>query len=142
MKGINSMIVPTLRALTVLAVAVLGLACASQTVVAQPGGAALFARHCASCHGPVGEGDGPVATIIQVAVPNLRTLRTRSQGTFPRDAVMRYIDGRSLPAAHGDRLMPVWGDSFAGTAADSDANEATARATITAITDYIEQLQN
>jgi mono/diheme cytochrome c family protein len=102
----------------------------------------LFARYCASCHGSLGEGDGPVASVIAVAVPNLRTLSTRFDGTFPREAVMRYIDGRNTPAAHGDRLMPVWGEAFAlGTEID-ESSDALARRRIAAITDFVAQLQN
>jgi mono/diheme cytochrome c family protein len=105
-------------------------------------GAALFARHCASCHGPRGEGDGPVAGAMLIGVPNLRTLQTRSNGTFPRDAVMQYIDGRNLPAAHGDRLMPVWGVRFSESDGDDESGEAAARRRIAAIADFVEQLQN
>jgi hypothetical protein len=75
-------------------------------------------------------------------VPNLRTLRARANGTFPRESVMRYIDGRNLPAAHGDRLMPVWGATFAESADTSEAGNAIAKQTIAAIASYIEQLQN
>ena len=136
------MINPALRALLPAGLALLAVACASGPVAAQaPAGPELFARHCASCHGPVGEGDGPVAAVIDVSVPNLRTLRQRANGSFPRDAVIRYIDGRDLPAAHGQRLMPVWGDTFVGHGDDADDNAAQAAATIAAITDFIEQLQ-
>jgi mono/diheme cytochrome c family protein len=105
-------------------------------------GAALFARYCASCHGRVGEGDGPVASAMAVSIPNLRTLSARSNGNFPRDAVMQYIDGRNPPAAHGDRLMPVWGDTFAQSSGNAESGNAVARRRIAAITDFVEQLQN
>jgi mono/diheme cytochrome c family protein len=135
------MIKSPLRIPGIVAALVIGLAVAAGSARAQTDGATLFARHCASCHGPQGEGDGPVATVMQATVPNLRTLRARSNGTFPRDAIMRYIDGRDLPAAHGERLMPVWGDTFVGTGADAQANEAQAREAIAAITDFIAELQ-
>lgn len=105
-------------------------------------GASLFARYCASCHGRLGEGDGPVASVMAVSVPNLRTLRARSAGTFPRNAVMQYVDGRNMPAAHGDRLMPVWGETFALGNEDDESSDALARRRIAAITDFVEQLQN
>jgi mono/diheme cytochrome c family protein len=105
-------------------------------------GGALYVRYCASCHGPAGEGDGPVAAAMVVTVPNLRTLRSRSNGVFPRESVMQYIDGRNLPAAHGDRLMPVWGATFAESADDPESAENLARERISAITAYVEQLQN
>ena len=53
---------------------------------------------------------------MRVTVPNLRTLSQRNGGEFPAESVASYIDGRRLPAAHGDRLMPVWGAVFDSTA--------------------------
>jgi hypothetical protein len=86
---------------------------------ATPDGANLYRNNCAACHGMAGEGDGPVASAMRVTIPNLRTLASRNDGEFPRDAVTAYIDGRTVPAAHGDRYMPVWGDVLApGTMRD------------------------
>lgn len=81
----------------------------------QPLGERTFQTHCASCHGPRAEGDGPTAATLAVPVPNLRTLSKRNGGTFPTDAVASYVDGRSFPAAHGTRQMPVWGPVFSVT---------------------------
>jgi mono/diheme cytochrome c family protein len=109
----------------------------------EPDGRSLFAQHCSACHGPLAEGDGPVANVMLVTVPNLRSLQERAGGTFPREPVMRYIDGRDLPAAHGDRYMPVWGETFA--AVDEDGvvtDEAMADDRIGAIVDYLESIQN
>jgi mono/diheme cytochrome c family protein len=79
---------------------------------AEPDGGKLFLDHCAACHGPMGEGDGPVATSMAIAVPSLRTLAMRNGGVLDEDAVAAYIDGREPRAAHGQRQMPVWGDTF------------------------------
>jgi hypothetical protein len=49
---------------------------------------------------------------MTIHVPNLRMLSQRNNGRFPTDEVASYIDGRNLPAAHGDRSMPVWGPVF------------------------------
>jgi hypothetical protein len=92
------------------AVAALVWGCAPTPVM--PSGAETFASHCASCHGPRGEGDGPVAATMNINVPNLRTLSQRNNREFPTAEVASYIDGRNLPAAHGDRNMPVWGPVF------------------------------
>jgi mono/diheme cytochrome c family protein len=81
----------------------------------QPLGERTFNTHCAACHGPLGEGDGPTAATLSVTVPNLRSLSQRNGGEFPTDAVASYIDGRSFPAAHGTREMPVWGPVFSAT---------------------------
>lgn len=100
--------------------------CGSGTARAQPapGGAQLFFTHCAACHGEQGEGDGPVASVMSITVPNLRTLAARNGGTFPVEAVAAYVDGRDLPRAHGNRIMPVWGEVFAGDDGDERRLEA------------------
>jgi len=112
---------------------------AGAAAAAETDGGALFAKHCATCHGADGEGGGPVAAAMKVTMPNLRTLAKRNGGTFPRDAVAAYIDGRDQVASHGDRLMPVWGD-FLQLPEDKGA-EAPLRARIDALVQFIERLQ-
>lgn len=131
--------------LTVLLAALLALAaCKPQptTVSDIPGGEALYARHCSACHGQFGEGDGPVAIAMSVTVPNLRLLAQRAGGEFPRDGVEAYIDGRDLPAAHGDRYMPVWGDIFRWGEDESEASEEAVRLRIEALADFLERIQS
>jgi mono/diheme cytochrome c family protein len=105
----------------------------------EPTGAALFMTHCASCHGAEAEGGGPVAAVMTITVPNLRTLATRNRGVFPADAVAAYIDGREPRAAHGSRTMPVWGDFL--QAENAPDPEASVRQRIAALVAFIEQLQ-
>ena len=123
----------------------LAAACDAQTPADPseiPTGATLYARHCSACHGQFGEGDGPVAIAMSVAVPDLRALRRQENGTFPRESIVRYIDGRDLPAAHGDRYMPVWGDVFRWGESDEGASEAEIRARVEALADFLERIQN
>jgi mono/diheme cytochrome c family protein len=112
---------------------------ASAAHAAEPQGDALFATHCATCHGADGEGGGPVASVMNVSMPNLRTLAKRNGGVFPRDAITAYIDGREQVASHGDRLMPIWGD-FLQMPADK-GNQEPVRARIAALVSFIERLQ-
>lgn len=105
----------------------------------EPDGAALYRNHCAACHGVDGEGGGPVAAVMNVTVPNLRTLAQRNRGAFPADTVTAYVDGREIKAAHGDRQMPVWGDVFRGP--EQGTAERTVRARIAAIVEFIERMQ-
>jgi mono/diheme cytochrome c family protein len=107
-------------------------------LAAEPDGAKLFMNHCAACHGPLGEGDGPVAGSMTIAVPSLRTLAMRNGGVFPEDAVAAYIDGREPRAAHGLRQMPVWGDIF--LVAERGEEDVTA-ARIKILVWYIAELQ-
>jgi hypothetical protein len=76
---------------------------------------------------------------MNVTTPNLRTLAKRNGGVFPAEAVAAYIDGRKQVAAHGDRVMPVWGDLLQ-TVGDKHGEEG-ARARIAALVSFIERLQ-
>ena len=119
----------------------LGIALALQVpaLAADDTGARLYFNHCAACHGDDGEGTGPVASSMRVAVPNLRTLAQRNGGVFPAEAVTAYVDGRDVVAAHGDRQMPIWGDVFRG--AEQGTAQRTVRRRIAAIVDFISMLQ-
>jgi mono/diheme cytochrome c family protein len=103
-------------------------------------GADLYLNHCAACHGADGEGTGPVAAAMRVGVPNLRTLAMRNGGVFPEDDVQAYIEGRTTPASHGDRQMPIWGDVFKEGERGRSGRER-ARERIAAIVDFIAGLQ-
>lgn len=128
-----------MKALIATASCALLFACATSELQ-PPTGAQTFLTHCASCHGDFGEGDGPVAAIIVVTPPNLRALSQRNNGEFPAEYVTSYIDGRDMPAAHGDRIMPVWGPVFDATSRIvSGADSADLR--IAAVVDYIRELQ-
>jgi mono/diheme cytochrome c family protein len=78
----------------------------------EPSGAALYARHCAACHGAEGRGDGPVASALTRPPTDLTALARRNGGRFDAARVAASIDGRSAVAGHGTREMPVWGVVF------------------------------
>jgi mono/diheme cytochrome c family protein len=128
-----------MRRIVLAAALSIAFALGAPALAADDLGARLYFNHCAACHGDNGEGTGPVAASMRVTVPNLRTLAARNGGMFPADAVRAYVDGRNIPAAHGDRLMPIWGDVFRG--ADQDADDRTVRRRIAAIVDFISLLQ-
>ena len=77
-----------------------------------PTGQVLYLRHCASCHGESGRGDGPVAASLQKQPTDLTTIAKREGGRFDEARVMQFIDGQQLVLAHGPREMPVWGAVF------------------------------
>jgi mono/diheme cytochrome c family protein len=132
----------SMRSQTVLpVVALLALAGCSSTPTRHISGAQTFETHCASCHGPRGEGDGPVAATLLAPVPNLRTLAARNGGEFPTDRAASYIDGRAMPAAHGGRAMPVWGDVFDVTNQLFRGAES-AEQRIEAVIAYLRELQD
>ena len=45
-------------------------------------GEEIYLRFCASCHGSEAQGDGPVSRSLNVAVPDLTRITSRS-GHFP-----------------------------------------------------------
>jgi mono/diheme cytochrome c family protein len=122
---------------TLLAALAAILSCAT-AAAAEPDGAALFMNHCAACHGTTGEGDGPVAGLMSITVPNLRTLARRSGGELPEDRIAAYIDGRAPNQAHGGRQMPIWGDVFRVSQA---GDEEVVAARIKVLVWFISELQ-
>jgi mono/diheme cytochrome c family protein len=117
-----------------------GAGCATEPA-AQFSGTDLYLDYCASCHGVNGEGDGQVAGVMQIQVPNLRSLSERNNGTFPEQSVTEYIDGRTVVAAHGDRRMPVWGEVLNWTEDDDTETERIAQQRIAAIVEFLDEIQ-
>ncbi len=118
--------------------------CGSDTVeIPEYDGAMLFQGYCASCHGPAGAGDGPVAGSFDINMENLRTIRARNDGIFDRDALYAMIEGSSKRLVHGTPEMPVWGWVFyteEHRMGEKQPQEfATAR--IEALVDYLEKIQ-
>ncbi|MFN8545827.1 MAG: c-type cytochrome [Candidatus Binatia bacterium] len=93
------------RVRAVLVGAWLGLAGSAPGRAAE-GGATLYQRYCAPCHGVDGRGRGPAAEALTPRPTDL----TRLVADVP--ALMRAIDGRRTIRAHGDAGMPVWGRVF------------------------------
>lgn len=71
-----------------------------------------YRAHCASCHGPTGKGNGPVAAALTPKPADLTILAKNNKGVFPEKKVEAFINGSEMIAAHGSRAMPVWGDVF------------------------------
>jgi len=102
--------------------------------------AADYQLYCASCHGTMGRGDGPVSEALLRPPADLTTLSQRNEGIFPYAQVAFIIDGRGDILAHGPREMPVWGEFF-GQDDYGNATPASARERIEALTDYLKALQ-
>jgi mono/diheme cytochrome c family protein len=95
----------------VFAASLLAAGC-SNRFVEEPSGRDVYLRHCASCHGDLGKGDGPVAASLKRPPTDLTAIAQRAGGSFDERRVMQVIDGRALVAEHGTRSMPVWGVVF------------------------------
>jgi len=101
------------------------------------GGAELYQRFCASCHGHSGLGDGPVASRFKVLVPDLTRITQRHGGVFPAEDVRRIVDGRSVHMAHGTRTMPVWGYEFRA----AEDTTSTADELVQRLVEYLRSIQ-
>jgi mono/diheme cytochrome c family protein len=126
-------------------VTVLGLmACASHGCPessAPQTGAQLFRANCVACHGTTAHGDGPVADIIDVRVPDLTLIASRHGGTFPTDEIYHIVDGQSDMPAHGSRHMPIWGYEFFGGTGDDESEHGQAVTKVDNIVAYLQTLQ-
>jgi mono/diheme cytochrome c family protein len=81
----------------------------------------LYKAYCASCHGSLGKGDGPMAKALKVTPSDLTRISARNGGTFPLVRMSRIISGEEqLPGGHGTHEMPVWGPIFSQVDADQD----------------------
>lgn len=69
----------------------------------------LYRQLCTSCHGVSGRGNGPMAPLLKIDVPDLTHIAARQGGEFPAEYVRRTIDRRFERPAHGLPYMPVWG---------------------------------
>ncbi len=101
----------------------------------------LFQRFCASCHGKLGYGDGPVAPSIKVLIPDLTQLSRRSGGRFPADRVREIIDGRAVLPAHGTRPMPVWGYELEAQVPTGQSGREVAQGLIDRLVEYLRSIQ-
>jgi mono/diheme cytochrome c family protein len=104
-------------------------------------GKELYAQYCASCHGVAGRGDGPVASSLNVEVPDLTLIARRQGGKYPRDRIEQIIDGRFIIGAHGTRTMPVWGESFTREGLGDPNAERATRIITGRLADYVWLLQ-
>lgn len=113
---------------------VAGIATADETTE----GNAIFLQYCASCHGPKGEGNGPLAPTLTTPPANLRLLSQRFGNPLPQDVIARFIDGRAEVKAHGPRDMPVWGERFYP---ESHGNETEVKERIVNLVAFLQSIQ-
>lgn len=126
-----------------LAAAVLAFAAAAAFAAPDAVGEAEYMSACASCHGEGGRGDGPLAELMTVDLPDLTRISARNDGVFPMLTVIHVIDGRSGLRGHG-YPMPVWGGRMASEVGDSHGPfgaEVVVRGRILSLAYYLESIQ-
>lgn len=100
-----------------------------------------FIQYCASCHGPDGLGDGPVAKSLSMPPANLRSLGDKYGMPLPAHRIAELIDGRDTIRAHGTRDMPVWGERLYEVG-EGNKGEVGIGEVITKIIDYLDTIQD
>ncbi len=98
----------------------------------------MYHAYCASCHGLTGVGDGPAASALKTAPPDLTILTKTHGGSFPANHVYENIKGQAVVPAHGSAEMPVWGPVFLQM---SSHDQAQVQLRIDNLTAYIRSLQ-
>lgn len=104
-------------------------------------GGQLFKVYCSNCHGAEAHGNGPVADVIKVPVPDLTKIASRNGGLFPTEKIYRVIDGQWEVPAHGGRHMPVWGYEFFGTEGSDENVHSRASQRIDTLVEYLRNIQ-
>jgi len=99
----------------------------------------MYTSYCAACHGPRGKGDGPAASELKTAPPDLTTLAKRNGGQFPEMRVAAMLRDRQGAPAHGSADMPVWGPLFSAV---SGSNQNVINLRISNLTKYLESMQS
>ena len=98
----------------------------------------MYNSYCAVCHGTNGKGDGPAASAMKVAPPDLTVLAQKAGGKYPSAHVASVIRGQASLPSHGSEDMPVWGPLFSSI---SQGHEGQVQQRVSNLVKYIETLQ-
>ncbi|MEZ4993068.1 MAG: cytochrome c [Saprospiraceae bacterium] len=75
-------------------------------------GKLLFEEHCQGCHGEDGKGK-EIQDAAATSADLTKIMARRNVKEFPTMEIARFIDGRTMIEAHGEKTMPAWGEVFA-----------------------------
>lgn len=107
-------------------------------------GRALYQDYCATCHGPAGKGDGPLAGDWPKPPADLTGISARNGGAFPLARVLSTIDGYSRRKTHGS-TMPEMGQVFQDAPMvlvdTGDGIETPVPKPLLELTDYLRSIQ-
>ncbi len=106
--------------------------------VSPASGVEMYKAYCASCHGPKGTGDGPVASHLKMPPGDLTLLAKNNKGVFPAARVAQVIRGEGVSLTHGTEDMPVWGPVFRSF---NDRKESAIHQRVANLTKHIASLQ-
>ncbi|MFT4706757.1 MAG: mono/diheme cytochrome c family protein [Yoonia sp.] len=104
-------------------------------------GDALFAQHCATCHGADARGNGPMAPVLMLQPSDLTQLTNRAGGTYPVSLLISKLDGRDPLLSHGSP-MPIFGPFFEGKGVVMRGEDGVLIMTSQPIIDLVEYLRS
>ncbi|MBM3779761.1 MAG: cytochrome c [Acidimicrobiia bacterium] len=111
----------------------------SRLVLPAMSGRDTYSYFCASCHGPDGRGDGPLAQELRTLPADLRALAASNGGNYPSERVREVLThGRAAIPAHGSVEMPIWGPIFRAL----DPSDEAARVRIAGLVTYLGSIQS
>lgn len=139
---------PAISILIAAAVATLGITHSVAVADATTLGKREYDSSCASCHGPLGKGDGPLSGYLTSKASDLTMIMKNNNGVYPFTLMTEIVDGRRAVALHGSRDMPVWGNEYNARAVEHfrdfpgayDA-ESFIKARVLALVEYVYSLQ-
>jgi hypothetical protein len=82
-----------------------------------------------------------VAQVLKVPTPDLTSMSRRNGGTFPSARVVKIITFGDDMAAHGTRLMPVWGTIFSYEGGGQRRGGLYSRRAVVELKRYLETIQ-
>jgi mono/diheme cytochrome c family protein len=114
-------------------------ACGTAALAAEANQAARqdFLALCADCHGEDARGNGPSAKNLTEKPPDLTRISDRADGRFDEKVVFDWIVGFEMPASHGTREMPIWGDWLLDEAVGESTSLEAAKAAETEVTERV-----
>ena len=116
---------------------------ATPAAFADDAGKTDYVQLCSSCHGADATGNGEVAELLTIDVPDLTLLAQGNDGEFPMLNVIHAIDGRTGLRPHGT-MMPIWGMRFKDSTIDIAGEygaEVLVRGRVLSIAYYLESIQ-
>jgi hypothetical protein len=123
----------------------LGQPCAVRSATEHPwlvaNGERTYDRLCAECHGVAGAGSARTGSANIVVAPDLTTLAARRAGEIDWVEITERIEGSSIPAQHGTRTMPVWGERLSAEYGRYRNADELVGATLDPVIVYLQSIQ-
>ncbi len=101
-------------------------------------GEELYVSYCQICHGNKDE-PGPMAEVLTQVPLDLSLIQVRRGGEFPRDEIIKIIEGGTTVKGHRNVEMPAFGKTFQES--ENLDSKKLVRERVERIVDYLESIQ-